>query len=78
MTGTRVCVCVWGGPLKFSIYIGEADCFLKISNFRMFWGFSEKYFLVYVHVCGFIYLIIFGGRGGVWNTSKFGYFYGLF
>ena len=32
-----------GGTLKFSVYIGEADFFwVKILNFRIFWGFSEK------------------------------------
>ena len=54
-----------GGPLKFSIYIGEADCFVKISNFRMFEGFQKS-----------IFFGILGGGGGI--TSKFGYFYGLF
>ena len=32
-----------GGTLKFSVYIGEADFFgVKILNFRIFLGFSEK------------------------------------
>ena len=32
-----------GGTLKFSVYIGEADFLgVKILNFRIFWGFSEK------------------------------------
>ena len=32
-----------GGTLKFSVYIGEADFFgVKILNFRIFFGFSEK------------------------------------
>ena len=32
-----------GGTLKFSVYIGEADCFgVKILNFRIFWGFQKN------------------------------------
>ena len=32
-----------GGTLKFSVYIGEADFFwVKILNFHIFGGFSEK------------------------------------
>ena len=43
MTDTCMQGATQGGTLKFSVYIGEADFFgVKILNFRIFLGFSEK------------------------------------
>ena len=48
-----------GGTLKFSVYIGEADFLgVKILNFRIFWGFSEK--LVIFRVVSFLWIFLGG------------------
>ena len=46
-----------GGTLKFSVYIGEADFFgVKILNFLIFGGFSEK--LVTFLVVSFLWIFL--------------------